>query len=113
VLDDTGYRTALLAKLVEEAQEAGHATAADLPGELADVLEVLQALTATAGMSWSQLLALAAEKRSSRGAFEDRIFLEFVVQQRRAARLLGCPGPGRHHRAGDARALPRACGGRR
>ena len=59
VLDDTSYRAVLLAKLVEEAQEAGHATAAELPGELADVLEVLQALTAMAGMSWSQLLALA------------------------------------------------------
>jgi predicted house-cleaning noncanonical NTP pyrophosphatase (MazG superfamily) len=78
VLDDTSYRAALLAKLVEEAQEANHAIAADLPGELADVLEVLQALTAMAGLAWSQLLALAAEKRSSRGGFQDRIFLEYV-----------------------------------
>ncbi len=78
VLDEASYRQALLDKLTEEAQEASHATADDLPSELADVLEVLQALTMTAGMSWPQLLALAEDKRSSRGGFERRIFLESV-----------------------------------
>jgi len=78
VLDEAGYRQALLAKLTEEAQEASHATADDLPSELADVLEVLRALTVTAGMSWPQLLALADDKRSRRGGFERRIFLESV-----------------------------------
>jgi predicted house-cleaning noncanonical NTP pyrophosphatase (MazG superfamily) len=77
VLDEASYRQALLAKLVEEAQEAGHATA-DLPGELADVLEVLRALTETVGMTWPQLLALANDKRSRRGGFGKRIFLESV-----------------------------------
>jgi predicted house-cleaning noncanonical NTP pyrophosphatase (MazG superfamily) len=78
VLDDGSYRQALLAKLIEEAQEASHATADNLPGELADVLEVLRALTVTAGMSWPQLLALAEDKRSRRGGFGRRIFLESV-----------------------------------
>jgi predicted house-cleaning noncanonical NTP pyrophosphatase (MazG superfamily) len=78
VLDDPGYQAALLSKLVEEASEASHATAVGLPGELADVLEVLRALTATAGMSWAQLLALADDKRSRRGGFTKRIFLESV-----------------------------------
>jgi len=78
VLDEASYRQALLAKLIEEAQEASNATAGDLPGELADVLEVLRALTVTAGMSWPQLLALAEDKRSRRGGFGRRIFLESV-----------------------------------
>ena len=78
VLDEAGYRQALLAKLIEEAQEASHATPDCLPGELADVLEVLRALTVTAGMSWAQLLALADDKRSQRGGFGKRIFLETV-----------------------------------
>jgi predicted house-cleaning noncanonical NTP pyrophosphatase (MazG superfamily) len=78
VLDDDSYCQALLAKLMEEAQEASHASAGDLPGELADVLEVLRALTMTAGMSWPQLLALADDKRSRRGGFGRRIFLESV-----------------------------------
>ena len=78
VLDGASYRQALLAKLIEEAQEASHATPDCLPGELADVLEVLRALTVTAGMSWVQLLALADDKRSRRGGFGRRIFLEAV-----------------------------------
>jgi predicted house-cleaning noncanonical NTP pyrophosphatase (MazG superfamily) len=78
VLDEASYREALLAKLIEEAQEASYATADGLPGELADVLEVLRALTMTVGMSWAQLLALADDKRSQRGGFGRRIFLESV-----------------------------------
>jgi predicted house-cleaning noncanonical NTP pyrophosphatase (MazG superfamily) len=78
VLDEAGYRQALLAKLIEEAQEASCATAGDLPGELADVLEVLRSLTMMAGMSWPQLLALADDKRRRRGGFRERIFLEAV-----------------------------------
>jgi predicted house-cleaning noncanonical NTP pyrophosphatase (MazG superfamily) len=78
VLDEASYHQALLAKLIEEAQEASLATDDDLPGELADVLEVLRALTVTAGMSWPQLLALAEDKRSRRGGFRRRIFLESV-----------------------------------
>ena len=80
VLDDEGYRSALLAKLVEEAQKASGARAEELPGELADVLEVLQALTEALGMSWEQLLALTADKRARRGGFEGRLFLEYIEQ---------------------------------
>ena len=69
MLDEASYRQALLAKLIEEAREASHATADDLPGELPDVLEVLRALTGTAGMSWAQRLLLADDKRSRRGGF--------------------------------------------
>ena len=78
VLDEAGYRQALLDKLVEEAQEAASASIPDLPGELTDVLEVLRALTAAAGMSWEQLLALADDKRHHRGGFTSKIFLESV-----------------------------------
>jgi predicted house-cleaning noncanonical NTP pyrophosphatase (MazG superfamily) len=78
VLDEASYRQALLAKLVEEAEEASQARAADLPGELADVLEVLRALTSAAGISWPQLLALAKDKRTRRGGFRRRIYLESV-----------------------------------
>ncbi len=67
----------LLAKLAEETREAQEA-AEDLPDELADIVEVIQALAATVGMSWTQLLALVAEKRTRRGGFEKRIFLETV-----------------------------------
>lgn len=78
VLDDAGYRAALLAKLVEEAGEASQAAAHDLPEELADVLEVVQALAAAAGLSWAQLRTLADGKRASRGGFRERVYLEYV-----------------------------------
>ena len=83
------YREALLAKLIEEAQEASNATADDLPEKPADVLDVLRALTVTAGMSWPQLLALAEDNRSRRGGFGRRVFLGSSSNQRNeaAARL--------------------------
>ena len=80
ILDDDCYRDALLAKLLEEAKEASEASAEDLPAELADVLEVLQALATTLGMTWGQVFMLAAEKRTQCGGFHDRIFLEYVEE---------------------------------
>ena len=78
--DEDSYRTALLAKLAEEAHEAQQATADDFPAELADVLEVLQALTAAFGLTWDQLQELAADKRAHRGGFRQRLFLDYADQ---------------------------------
>lgn len=49
VLDQAGYLAALRVKLVEEAGEARAAPDGQLQSELADVLEVLRALTAAPG----------------------------------------------------------------
>jgi predicted house-cleaning noncanonical NTP pyrophosphatase (MazG superfamily) len=70
ILDNASYQEALLAKLAEETREAQEAAAGDLPDELADIVEVIQALATAVGMSWVQLLALAADKRTRRGGFE-------------------------------------------
>jgi predicted house-cleaning noncanonical NTP pyrophosphatase (MazG superfamily) len=78
VLDEDSYRAALLEKLTEEAHEARQAPAGQLGGELADVLDVLQALAAAHGLSWNDVLAIAARKRAERGVFDNRIFLEYV-----------------------------------
>jgi predicted house-cleaning noncanonical NTP pyrophosphatase (MazG superfamily) len=67
ILDNASYQEALLAKLAEETREAQEAAAEDLSDELADIVEVIQALTTAVGMSWVQLLALAADKRIRRG----------------------------------------------
>jgi len=82
VLDDAGYEAALRAKLLEEAHEAQAAPGEDLPSELADVLEVLQALAAVHHLSWEDIMSVAARKRAERGGFENRIFLEYVDQSR-------------------------------
>jgi predicted house-cleaning noncanonical NTP pyrophosphatase (MazG superfamily) len=78
VLGTQAYRSALVAKLVEEGQEAQTASPDDLPGELADLFEVLQALLPTLAMTWPDLVALAATKRAQRGGFTRRLFLEYV-----------------------------------
>lgn len=80
VLDEESYRVALLEKLAEEAHEARQASAEQLAAELADVLEVLQALAEAHGLSWNHILEIAARKCTERGAFDNRIFLEYVEQ---------------------------------
>jgi predicted house-cleaning noncanonical NTP pyrophosphatase (MazG superfamily) len=82
ILDDAGYEAALRAKLLEEAHEAQAAPDGQLASELADVLEVLQALAAAHHMSWEDIVSEADRKRAERGGFDDRIFLEYVEQSR-------------------------------
>jgi phosphoribosyl-ATP pyrophosphohydrolase len=53
-----------------------------LASELADVLEVLQALAAAHHMSWEEVMSEARRKRAERGGFDKRIFLEYVDQAR-------------------------------
>ena len=80
VLDHAGYEAALRAKLLEEAHEAQAAPDGQLASELADVLEVLQALAAAHYMSWDDIVSEAGRKRAKRGGFGNRIFLEYVEQ---------------------------------
>jgi predicted house-cleaning noncanonical NTP pyrophosphatase (MazG superfamily) len=81
VLSGQDYRAALLAKLVEEAREAQDASPDELPGELADVWEVLQALLCMLPMTWQELETVAAAKRDTAGGFNRRLFLEYTEQQ--------------------------------
>lgn len=76
VLDESEYLTELLRKLVEEAEEAASSESDSLMEEIADVHEVVLALLAALGASTTTLESLAAQKRSSRGAFQDRLYLE-------------------------------------
>jgi predicted house-cleaning noncanonical NTP pyrophosphatase (MazG superfamily) len=78
VLDENGYRLALLEKLTEESREAREASKGELAGELADVLEVLQAIAEAHSLTWDEVSAMAERKRDERGGFAGRIFLEYV-----------------------------------
>jgi predicted house-cleaning noncanonical NTP pyrophosphatase (MazG superfamily) len=80
VLDEESFQAALLEKLTEEVREARQAPAEQLAAELADVLEVLQAIAQAHGLTWNDILTIAARKRTERGAFDNRIFLEYVEQ---------------------------------
>lgn len=73
VADDQEYDAQLRAKLTEEVDE--FLTSHDDQEELADILEVLHALTEHIGSSPAELEKLRAAKASQRGGFEHRIIL--------------------------------------
>ena len=79
VLTETELVPALTAKLAEEAEELRQAEPGDRLGELADIYEVLSALTETLGFSGGQVQEAARRKRAERGGFGRRVWLEEVT----------------------------------
>ena len=69
---------ALVAKLHEEAEELGSAGQEDVLGELADLHEVLATITTLLGHTAEQVERASAEKRSARGSFNERYWLDEV-----------------------------------
>jgi predicted house-cleaning noncanonical NTP pyrophosphatase (MazG superfamily) len=82
VLDNADYHAALRTKLLEEAHEGQAAPDGQLASELADALEILQAIAAAHDMSWEDVVSEAGRKRAERGGLENRILLEYVEQAR-------------------------------
>lgn len=75
ILSDEEYIAALETKLNEEVAE--YQADKNLE-EIADVLEVLQAICVARGYSLDELEAMRAKKSEERGGFSDKIFLEYV-----------------------------------
>lgn len=71
-LSAEAYAKALRKKLKEEVAEFMESGEAE---ELADILEVVQALSAQQNVSWDALLQIKAQKRDVRGGFEKRLLL--------------------------------------
>lgn len=69
------YQEALLEKLVEEAQEAQKADESHLKTELADLLEVIDALLLQRGISRQAVRSEQRQRRRERGGFEKRLKL--------------------------------------
>lgn len=60
---------------LEEAEEVGNAqNRRELLEELADLLEVIHALGATANLTFHQIEEKRLEKRSLKGGFDDKIY---------------------------------------
>jgi predicted house-cleaning noncanonical NTP pyrophosphatase (MazG superfamily) len=78
VLEPQEVLPALIAKLHEEADELGLAEPADRLDELADVYEVLAALTTTLGFTENQVAEAATIKRNARGGFTHHLWLDEV-----------------------------------
>ncbi len=74
-LEDAEYINALRQKLVEEAQEAATTSPEELAQELADVMEVIDAIEAATGIEKETVLAIQKQKRKERGGFDNKIKL--------------------------------------
>ena len=72
ILNDEEYRRALETKLDEEVSEYHKDRNLE---ELADILEVVYALTESLGHSKEELLEACEKKRQERSGFHDRVFL--------------------------------------
>lgn len=75
ILDDKKYTAALEKKLKEETKEYLHS--GELM-ELADILEVVDALAKNQGSSFEEVLELKKQKQKKNGAFDRKIFLVSV-----------------------------------
>ena len=73
VADDAEYLRALGEKLVEEMNEL---RADPCAGEVADVLEVVEAFAKAHGIAMEDALRTKEEKRRARGGFDAKIILE-------------------------------------
>ena len=74
-MTETDYSKALEKKLSEEVSE--YLESKDIV-ELADVLEVIQALAEAQGRSFEEILYCKEEKRKRCGSFNNRLFLEKI-----------------------------------
>ena len=68
-------------KLYEEYNEVIEATGDDRVEELADMLEVIRALANLENKNLNEVIAIADKKAEKRGAFEEKIFLEKVIEK--------------------------------
>lgn len=77
ILEKDEYYKALVTKLHEEVQEF---TESDSIEEIADILEVINAILAAKGVTNEQISMIQERKRTERGGFEKRIMLLEVLK---------------------------------
>ena len=78
ILSDRQYMEMLDAKLNEELAEYQESKSLE---ELADLLEVVQAVVRARGWTWERLEQVRKEKAAQRGGFEKKILLKEVVER--------------------------------
>lgn len=77
ILDDKEYLEFLDEKLNEECSEYQESKEIE---EVVDILEVLQNIAKARGYSWAEVENIRKEKARKRGSFNDKIFLEDVIE---------------------------------
>lgn len=81
ILDDDTYKIELEKKLYEEYQEVLEATGEERAEELADMIEIIKNLAKLEGKSLQDIAYIAEVKNKKRGSFEQKIFLEKVIEK--------------------------------
>lgn len=81
VLSLEEYNKELEKKLLEEYNEVIEASGIEKLEELADMLEVINALANLNGKSIEDIIEIAKDKSIKRGAFKDKIYLEKVIDK--------------------------------
>lgn len=79
ILDHEEYLQMLDKKLTEELSEYQESKSLE---ELADLLEVMQAVAKARGADFQQVEEIRLRKRQERGGFEKRILLERVIESK-------------------------------
>lgn len=74
-LEPADITQALRLKLLEEAQELAEAPPSEVLDELADVLEVILAISDAEDINWDQVVEHASRKRQARGGFGHGVWL--------------------------------------
>lgn len=80
ILDDAEYKKALEEKLYEEYEEVISSSGSDRCEELADLIEVIRSLAKQENKTLEEIINMADEKRAQRGGFENKIYLEKVIE---------------------------------
>ena len=80
ILDDSEYKIELEKKLFEEYQEVINTSGSDRLEELADMLEVIRSLSKLENNDLNDITKIADEKNIKRGSFNNKIFLERVIE---------------------------------
>lgn len=78
VLSQEEYLEFLDEKLQEELTEYQQSKSLE---ELADLLEVMEAVTSARGYTWEELMKVKLEKKQKRGGFDERLLLEEVIAE--------------------------------
>lgn len=81
ILNEEEYKKELEKKLYEEYNEVLEASGEDRVEELADMIEVIKYLAKLEGKELGDVIKTADEKSTKRGAFNDKIFLEKVLDE--------------------------------
>lgn len=82
ILDQNEYIVKLKDKLQEEAKEVQHAEDEnELTEELADLLEVVYALSRAAGITMEQIEKTRLAKQTAKGGFDKKIYSSYVEME--------------------------------